>query len=208
MENLNYDLVLGIIPPLIMCLAYTPTIVNLSKMKEIKLPIVTWVVFSLVNFVMLLSSYSAGGIQWGLLAFLVSFLGSTTVMFFVIFKSKNKNISFWDWLCGIAAVITLIFWLFIKQNEEFSEVALFIATFVNFLGIIPSIRNAWEKPWTDRPYLWFVFGLGFGMTVFVIPAWELRYYLVPLYMFFGCIPVWLPLIVYRIKNKIPLRQWV
>ncbi|MCA9487718.1 MAG: hypothetical protein KC516_02035 [Nanoarchaeota archaeon] len=208
MEKFDSGLELAMISFLTIFIAYVPSIRTLSNLKEIELPIVTWVIFSLSSFVILFSSYSSGGLGLNLLAPFAGLIGSTTIMLLVLLKSKNRKVSFWDYLCGTLSIGALISWLVFLEDPERSKWVLVLSLVANFFGLIPAIRNAWIKPHTDRPYLWFVFGLGYGLMLLVIPNWNLEYSLLPSYMFLGCIPVWLPLVIYRLNKKIPLKKWI
>jgi hypothetical protein len=105
-------------------------------------------------------------------------------------------------------IISLIFWVLTKQSKELVQFALYIGIIADFMGILPSIIFLKKYPEKDRPALWIIFSFGYFLSMFSITEHTFANLILPLFMTFTPALVWIHLVKYRVKNKIPLKEWI
>jgi cytochrome c-type biogenesis protein CcmH/NrfF len=76
------------------------------------------------------------------------------------------------------------------------------------MGILPSIKFLSKNPEKDRPALWIVFSFGYFLSMFAITEHTFANWILPVFMTLAPALVWIHLVKYRVKNKIPLKEWI
>jgi hypothetical protein len=113
-----------------------------------------------------------------------------------------------DIACLVFGLLSLAIWLITRQNKELSQYALYLAIIADIFASIPTILFVWEDPTRDRPFAWGVFAIGYGLAIFAITEHTFANYALPIYMFLGASSVTSILAFHRLKQKIPIREWV
>ncbi|MBT4376728.1 hypothetical protein HOD29_05115 [archaeon] len=174
--------------------------------KRITPNLASWFVFIAISAAICLSYWSSGAKDnlYPALAMLIADL----IVIMIAFIKKNKaKMGKLDWVCISIGVASIALWYF-TRNSGIVFLALFLAMFADLVGIIPTAKNAMKKPKSDRPFMWFMFGLGYCLSLFSITEHTFVNYSLPVFMTLIPIPIWLPLVNYRIKNNIPFKEWI
>jgi len=101
-----------------------------------------------------------------------------------------------------------VFWYLTKQNPSLVQYALYLALFADLIGLIPIIAGVIKNPTIDRPAMWMVFSFGYFFSIFAISDSTFVNWMLPIFMVIIPSLVWIPLVSYRIKNKIPIKEWI
>jgi len=102
----------------------------------------------------------------------------------------------------------LALWSYAYGDKELSAYALVLAIIGDLCAAIPTIKFLWKNPDRDRPFAWGCFALGYGLSILAITENTFSNYILPIYMACGASTVTSILAYYRLKNKIPLREWI
>lgn len=191
---------------IIVAFSYIPYGIRVAQGKVIP-NLVSWGVFTLMGIAFLLT-YDASGAGINILPAYVGLFGPLIVFIISLFKVKIEKIKRNDWIMGGLACLSLTLWFFTKENPNYAQFALYIAIFADIFGIIPTIKWVKREPTADRPFLWIVFGFGYALNMLAIEDHTLSNWALPISMFILPALVWWHLVKYRIKNNIPLKDWV
>ncbi|MEX0649404.1 MAG: hypothetical protein WD200_00190 [Candidatus Andersenbacteria bacterium] len=110
--------------------------------------------------------------------------------------------------CLALGLISLGAWLLVHDNDDLTQYALYLAIVADGCAVLPTIKFVWNEPEKERPLAWCCFGTGYGLAVFAITDHTFSNYVLPIYMFCGAWCVAIPLIVYRLRSKSPLSEWI
>lgn len=197
----------GILSAAIVLASYPVYIIRIWQKKIIP-NIASWTIFVLVSFSIFLASFSSSGSGTNSWVTIGPMVGCTIILLSAIMNSKEKAMGKFDLICLILAVISIALWFFTKQSRELVQFALYLGIFADFLGILPSIKFLTKSPEKDRPGMWFIFSIGYLISMFAITENTFANWVLPSFMVVAPALVWIPLVKYRIKNNIPLKEWV
>lgn len=110
--------------------------------------------------------------------------------------------------CVVLGLASLGLWLGVRESRELSQFALYLAIVADACAAIPTVVFVWQHPDEDRPFAWCFFSIGYGLALFAIRERTISNYVLPIYMALGSMCISVPLILYRWRNRIPLREWV
>jgi len=197
----------GVLSAVIVLASYPPYIIRVWQRKIVP-NIASWIIFVLVSIAIALSSYASSGAGVNSWVTLGPLLGCTIVLIIALIRSKEKSLTKFDIICLILGIISIAFWMFTKQSRELVQFALYIGILADFMGILPSIKFLSKNPEKDRPALWIVFSFGYFLSMFAITEHTFANWILPVFMTLAPALVWIHLVKYRVKNKIPLKEWI
>ena len=168
----------------------------------------SWSLWTLIGLAVLLT-YRSAGAHANAWPAVFGFANPAFIMILSIWRhEKWKKPNLAEWLCFLFGVVSLVMWLFLHQSRELSQYALLVAIVADVCAAVPTIRFVWRQPDRDRPFPWLLFGFGYFLAVFAAPDNTFANWAVPLYMTAITFTVALPLVLYRFRRDIPLREWV
>lgn len=94
-----------------------------------------------------------------------------------------------------------------RCNANLAQYALYVAIAADICAAIPTIIFVWKQPDRDRPFSWVVFAMGYFIAIFAIPKGTVANWILPLYMTVVSLVVAFPLALYRLRQRMPLKQW-
>jgi len=109
--------------------------------------------------------------------------------------------------CMVFGLMALVLWLIVHQDRGLVQYALYLAIIADACAAIPTIVFVWTQPDGDRPFAWGLFAVGYGLAFFAITEHTFANYVLPAYMTVGSFSVTVPLALYRMRQKVPLREW-
>jgi len=132
---------------------------------------------------------------------------------FVTKTTKHLWLGFWtmeksDRYCLIFGLISLISWIYLESNQNLVQYSLYIGLLADAFAAIATITFTWKNPMEERPFAWLFFSFGYGLGIFAITEHTIANYSLPVYMCLGSATISLPLVIRRIKNKTPLKEWI
>jgi len=168
---------------------------------EIVIHPISWAIWFLVSFAILLS-YNSMETKYELYAAIgnVIYPGSN---FLLSFRQKVKiELSYWDYAALLIAVLAMILWWLVKNDAGLSSYANYLAIIADMCALIPTILLVKSNPMIEKPLPWICFSLGFGVSIFAITSHSIANYILPLYMLIGAGAVAVIQIQYRKRNNI------
>ena len=191
-----------------MCAVAGVIYIRRAYRRDIKLQITSWALWSFIGLVVLLTYHSASD-EASFWAAVVSFTTPTIVTVILTLEGGHwSTLGRFDYLCIACSMGALASWFAIRDNRELAQFALYLAIVADLCAAIPTIWSVWQDPEDDRPGAWIFFGIGMGISLFAITDWTPANVIYAAYMVCGSSSVALPLVIYRLQNRIPLTQWI
>jgi len=197
----------GILSVLVVIASYPVYILRIWQRKIVP-NISSWVIFVLVSIVLSLSSFSSSGASINSWVTVGPLVGCSAIVIVALMRSKEKSLTKLDFVCLILGILSIIFWFFTKESKGLVQFALYLGILTDFIGLLPSISFLNKYPEKDRPAMWFIFSLGYFFSMFAITENTFANWFLPSFMVLAPALVWVPLIKYRLKNKISIKEWV
>ena len=175
---------------------------------KIKPNVTSWSLWTVIDLTILLTYKSSGAEDnvWP------AVFGFTNPLLTAILAIKRKGefgkVSGLEKSCLIISLASLAMWVYLHENRNLVQYALYIAILADLCAAIPTIFFVWKNPLGDRPFAWGLFSLGYGLAIFSISENTIANFALPLYMFFGALSITSILSVHRIRNHIPLKEWI
>lgn len=198
---------IGYISGAIVALSGIPYLYRVLQGK-IQTIVTPWALWALIGFVLLITfdGVGAGKAIWP------AVFGFTNPLIISYFLWKQKN----EWqkpdllqkITIFIGVLAIIIWYFVQGNQSYTSYALYIAMIADLCASIPILIFSWKNPEKDRPFAWIAFGIGYSVTLFAIPQFTLEFVILPIFMFVTATSIALPMILFRVKNKISLSEWI
>ena len=123
-------------------------------------------------------------------------------------ETKKRWEKTMEYLCVIFCFTSLLLWWLWQKDKVYAPYALYLAIAADAAAALPTIIFVWRNPNKDRPFAWFLFAVGYGLILFAIKNINLANYSVPIYMFLGSLIILIPLVKYRMKKNISLKNWI
>ncbi len=175
---------------------------------KIKPNITTWFLWTILGLALLLT-YRSSGAESNVWPAVFGFTNPLLITLLAI-KSKRKweKLNRVEIVCLIAGLVAIAMWFWLNHSKNLVQYALYVAILADACAAIPTIVFVWHCPEDDRPFAWGLFGIGYGLAVFAISEHTFANYILPLYMFAGASTIATILAAYRVKSKLPLREWL
>lgn len=169
--------------------------------------IASWTIFVIISISICLS-YNASGATENALVTYGPLIGCSAILIITLLRSKEKKLSLLDSICLGLGILSIILWGVTKQDKSLVQYSLYLALFTDLIGLIPTIVFLAKHPEKDRPAMWVVFSVGYFFSIFAIKDNNFVNWILPIFMVIVPSSIWIPLIVYRVKNNTPLKYWI
>lgn len=189
-----------------MILSIIPYSVRTYQCK-IRPNLVSWSIWAVLGFALLLS-YRSSGATSNVWPAVFGFTNPLLIAILAYWRGERKKPNALELLCVCIGAVSIILWWFVRNDKYLSQYALYIALIADACAAIPTIVFVWKTPHGDRPFAWVLFAIGYGLVLFAIEEHTFVNYILPTYMTLGSAFVAFPLILHRLRNKVPLSQWV
>ena len=195
---------LGVIAQFIFAIAILPYIISIFR-ETVKPNRISWFIWSIIGFAFWLITPPTADEVTKMMT-IIFMVNPSIVFILTLFKGESKKpdtIEKFSLMIGISAIIV---WYFFKDDSGLLPISL--AIFADFCALLPTLRFVFKTPEEETPLAWILFFLGSFLAVFAIEEQNIENVLLPLYIAIGSFFVAYPLIRYRIKMRIPLKQWI
>jgi len=170
--------------------------------------ITTWSLWTLIGLTLLLT-YSSSGAKESVWPAVFGFINPFIITAIAVWKKGEiERLNSIEKSCIIITILSLLMWFFTKESRNLVQYALYVAIITDIVAAIPQILFVWRSPEKDRPLMWWAFGVGYGLALFAISEHTIANYALPLYMTIIAFIITIPLVIYRLKQNIPLREWI
>ena len=167
----------------------------------------TWSLWTLIGLAVLLT-YRSSGAQANVWPAVFGFVNPVLITILSLWRgSQWKRPSRAERFCLLAGVVSLGMWIFMRQNPNLAQYALYLALVADVCAAIPTVVFVWKEPDRDRPFAWVLFAVGYFLAVFAIPENTFANWILPLYMTVLALIVAFPLTLHRLRRHVPLRHW-
>lgn len=203
---MNKYQILGIISQIITITSIIPYLIGI--IRGVIVPNrVTWAIWSVVGITIWITTLTnpLSDHITKMFAFVLAF-NPTIVFVITLWKGSTEPISKAERFAILISAIAIMLWLFTMNSPGFLPT--FLAILADICALVPTIRFVNQYPDQDRPTAWMLFMIGSIFAISGIQNWNIESLILPVYMTIGAFLIVLPLVHYRIKNQIPLREWV
>lgn len=149
---MNYKIIFGLISTVIGVISFLPYLKDIFARKT-KPHIYTWLIWSIIQGVGVVAMImgGAGAGSWALI------IGTIFVFFIFLlsFKYGTKNITKFDTVCLIAAIITIIIWIIQKDPL----ISVILVCIIDFTGFILTYKKIYKEPGSETTSLYFMYAL-------------------------------------------------
>jgi hypothetical protein len=99
---------------------------------------------------------------------------ASAIVFLLSFKYGTKNITRFDKLCLVGALLAIGVWIFLENVL----LSIILVTVIDFMGFLPTYRKAYEEPYSETAILYFCSMLSNIFSLFAIThhSWESSLY--------------------------------
>jgi hypothetical protein len=122
----------------------------------------SWLVWTLLQVTGTLAGFKDGG-GYGTWAIGVGSL-FCFLIFLLSFKYGTKNISSFDFLCLLACLVAILF--YIKLDNPLWSVL--VVTIIDFIGFLPTYRKGWEEPETETVSTYLIAATSYLLALFAL----------------------------------------
>lgn len=167
----------------------------------------TWSLWSLIGLAMLLT-YRSSGAEANAWPAVFGFVNPTVITILSVWRRgewKKPTVS--ERFCFSFGVASLAMWILMRQRPNLAQYALYVAIAADICAAIPTIVFVWREPDRDRPLAWVIFAVGYFLAIFAIPQDTLANWILPLYMTLVALVVAFPLVLHRLRRRVPLKHW-
>ena len=182
---------------------------------KIKPSITTWILYTAIGFVMLITFDSAfyskpkTSAEFIEEIFVICGFVDSLIILILISKKQNKQKQAFQpkekWLMNFVFIVLTI-WIFLKNYQELIIYTYFLAILLEILASQPQMMKNFRNPKEDRPLPWLIYAIGYALpAIYLTNPMQI---ILPVIMSTVYVIMSLPLIQYRIKNKIPLKDWI
>lgn len=196
--------ILGAIAQFILAISVLPYIISIFR-GSVKPNRISWFIWSIIGFAFWLITPSTADEVTKMLT--VIFMVNPTIIFILtLFKGENVKPDNLEKFSLIIGLFSIAVWYLFKDSTGIFPIS--IAIIADFCALIPTLRFVFKAPEEETPLAWIFFFLGSLIAVVAIQDHSLESMLLPVYMTIGSFLIVFPLVQYRIKMKIPVKNWI
>lgn len=183
--------ILGVLAAIVYSIAFIRYIYSMIKSKN-KPNRATWIIWSILGFILLASYYTAGARDTVPLL-IINQIGMISVFLFSL-KYGQGGVDKFDIFCLTGAGISLLIW-YISNNPLY---ALLLGIMTDFIGALPTIKKSNEQSESEDKLTWGLFLVGNFLNLLASGFSSFSSYVYPLYMVLLCFLILMLLVK---KNK-------
>jgi len=196
--------ILGFIAQSVLAVSIFPYVISIFR-GTVKPNPISWFIWSVIGFAFWIITPASADEVTKMLT--VIFMINPTIIFVLtLFKGENTKPDNLEKLSLIIGLSAIAIWYFFKDNSGVFPIS--IAILADFCALIPTLRFVLKSPQEEKPLAWIFFFLGSFIAVIAIEDHSLESMLLPIYMTIGASLVVFPLVKYRVKRKIPIKEWI
>jgi len=168
----------------------------------------SWFLWTIIALALLVTYYGSGARENVWMA-VVGLTNPLFVTILVAIKHPSKiRMNRLEKICLSVGITSLVLWFIFRNQESLVQYALYMALIADGCAAVPTAVCYWRDPKLDRLFAWGVFCMASALNIFAIPEQTFANYAYPVYMVIGSGFITLPLVIYRVKKKVPLKEWI
>ncbi len=175
---------------------------------KIRPSITSWGLWSVIGFALLVT-YRSSGAGANVWPAIFGFINPTVITVLAVVKrGERTKLSGLEWVCIAICFLSLGAWFLLRHDRSLVQWALYAAIVADAFAGFPTIGNAFTRPDLDRPFAWGMFAVAYLLALLAAPEWTAANYVLPIYMFLGAGTIACFLTRFRIRSKIPIKEWI
>ena len=195
---------LGFLAQFILAISILPYVISIFR-GTVKPNRISWFIWGIIGFAFWLITPQTADEVTKMLT--IIFMVNPTIIFILtLFKGENTKADTLEKFSLLVGLSAILIWYIYKDSSGIFPISIAIAA--DFCALVPTLRFVFISPQEETPLAWIFFFLGSFIALFAIENYSLESILLPIYMTIGSFFVVFPLVRYRIKMKIPLRNWI
>lgn len=178
-ETMNFAHLLVIFSALLTIIAASAYIRDTLRGKT-KPNRVSWFLWALLPLIGTAAAFRAGADIWATIrVFLAGFL--PLIIFLASFWNQKSywRLTFFDWLCGIFALLAIAVWLITDSPRT----AILFAVIGDGFAALPTFVKAWKYPQTETGVTYLINLLAVLLVIPSIPVWNIENSAFQIYLF-------------------------
>ena len=198
---------IGSISGALVILSAIPYIVRIYQ-RKISPRLSSWGIWTVIGLSLMLT-YKSSGADANLWPAVFGFINPALVVAMIWFREGDRGgLEPIEKACLLIGLVSIELWWIMESDKNLAQYALYVAIVADACAAVPTILAYWKNPLEDRPFAWTCFGVGYGLAIFAVPEQTFANYILPVYMFAGAGLIALPLILYRMRQGIPIKEWI
>lgn len=197
---------IGQIAGLVVMVSVIPYAIRVFQ-RKIQPNLVSWSIWSLLGLALLLT-YRSSGATSNVWPAVFGFFNPVLITVLALWRGIRRKPERWELVCGAIGIASLVWWGFVHNEASQAQFVLYLAIVADACAAIPTIGFVWRNPHEDRPFAWGLFGVGYGLGIFAITDHTFVNYALPVYMFLGAGAIAVILAAHRVRNRLPVTEWV
>lgn len=204
---MNAELI-GLVSGVLVAASIIPYAVR-TYQRKIFPNLTTWSLWTFIGFALWLT-YKSSGAEANVWPAVFGFINPLVITLLIVIRQRSRLVKpdRVEVACAVVSVASLGLWLGLRQSKELVQFALYCAMVADACAFGPTLKSIWAHPEAERPFMWGVFAIGYGLGMFAITEYTFANYALPVYMCFGAMTTAFFLVQYRVKKKIPFPEWV
>ena len=195
---------LGLVAQFTLAVSIVPYTISIFR-GTVKPNRISWFVWGVIGFAFWLITPDSADRVTKMLT-VIFWVNPTLIFVLTLFKGEYIKPDTLEKSSLIVGLCAIVVWLIFKNSSGVLPTVIAIAA--DFCALLPTLRFVMRAPNEEKPLSWILFFLGSLIAIFGIENSTLESLLLPVYMTIGSFLVIFPLIRYRIRMKIPIRNWI
>ncbi len=195
---------LGLLAQFILAVSILPYTISIFR-GTVKPNRISWFIWSVIGFAFWIITPQTADEVTKMLT--VIFMVNPSLIFILtLFKGENQKpdgLEIFSLLVGLSAIVV---WYLFRNSSGLFPISMAIAA--DFFALLPTLRFVYMAPDEEAPLAWLCFFFGSFIALFGIEKYTLESLILPIYMTLGASLVVFPLVWYRIREKIPVKNWI
>lgn len=167
--------ILIVLSSLITVACVIPYILDILK-KKTKPRVVSWFTWSLLSGIA--GAASLADHQYAAAALSLSATTECMIVVILGLKYGDREFTKFDISCQVGALVGLLLWFLLDSPA----IAVIVAVAIDFIGTLPTVKHAWQKPGEETPITFFLAGFAALLTVFAATSVQVTALANPLYL--------------------------
>jgi hypothetical protein len=148
--ELEFKALLAIVATILTVIGYIPYFRDIF-LRKTQPHIYTWLIWAITQGIAVIGMWYGGG-SWGAVA-LTTTLILVVAVFLLSFRYGTKNITTLDTILCVSALGAVFVWWKLEQPL----LAVIMATAIDMIGYIPTMRKSFVEPRSETVSTWFIF---------------------------------------------------
>ena len=194
---MNYDYIdiSGIIAGFLSFLAFIIYYISIFRGKSTPNR-ATWLILTIVGLLIAASYYSIGARETMWVA--VIYAIGPFITFLLSIKYGEGGWVLLDKVCLILSGISILIWSF----SGIPMLTLLINIFIDFLGVLPTIKKSYLRPYSEDALTWIFVCIASVLNLIAVREWNFSIYIYPVYMFIFNTLIMLFVITPKLRNRL------